>query len=1332
MENKCPSRIGGFLLVALLLFSMMSILVPQRSIAMNKPSGRTHKTVQRSPDNSLIYKSDDGSYYNAEIKNSEIMSTMHFSNYSKILMDNVTIYSSGAPIKLFEHAKLIINNAVFKFYSTTKITIYLYDESEVVISNSTADTSVRIYLYAWDQSKITLRNTDMYTYVYCHDYSSIEIHDTCNRITLYLYDDSTGTLNSSYISFTPNIYCYGSSQLSIYYSNYTNIIHCHDYSYLYVGYSYVYSIEQYENSTAYLEYTNCSSIEARGDSFLNIYQCNISGTLKMMWTNDIIAMSGPGACGLIYYSYINKLYLYSGRVTRIISSYVNYLMYFPIYNGTVEINASGIHADSSYPNYENIGSTIVSEGSSTYYLFAVGATEVKVVGTTYPAYYYLYDVDNVLIENLKSGVFQSYAWYSNLNVSNSNISWSSNYYYGSSITYMNFSTYSYLHVSTEFASVMFQNLTAAITYGSLYFGDSHVNFSNVYLTNFALTISRSVFVFDRFEAYTSGTCKFNAGFSSINGTNSIIQQEFEAYSSTIYLYNVTVDIMDIQEFELRDGYFEMGNGMIVSGNGTLVYGVVNLGLSTINMYIFDYIYLYNASLNVSGIITYSDIYDHTLRLELYDNSVAYLYRINASDTNFYLYITDSNAYVYGGEIYQIHLTHGNATLKSACVTSSITISGTSLDIWNCSIDDIIINDDSYIYLELTDAYGVYNSLPIGEEETLGEIDLPSIYLGCNQSTISVINLISYGIIDILDSTIGDFVYAFQWVVLDYSTVTGICFNTTVFTEGNVEVVNNRIITGYYENRFTGYGSTVSNPVDVLVVSDVPHEDRISLHVENSSYYGIISMGGHVEIENTNLSIILLYESGYIDISSTTINTSILLANVIYGDYLYISDTKLFHVPTYISGMYSLLIDNLLLDTPSLYLVDTDGSISQLRETYSLATVHIYNSDIDFEDSHLGVVQVFSSMVNVTRTNISDLTLEDSDVVVSESGIVIGHVWLYNNSDLEITNATIDNINVVTNDAGYYYKSITATIANSSISTSYLRYYYVTNHLGASFCNESILGEYGEKLSYVNTNLSSATHRVIFEIDKYGRATIENYTGPYKIHALYINSMLDTKPPTILPINGTNIEYELGLETNVCVKLFDATPTEYYVYLDGDPIDNRDYYNNMTLSITLSTYINTEGTHLLEIYAYDIMDNEAHITIEIITYPQQPPVFISTPDSEYDISEGESIYLSWIAEDLSPDTYMVTVNDRTVKQGVWQSGMEITYRFTGNETGEYNIVITVRDKLGLETSNTVVINVSSKASGKVTGQISNYMPLIIIPLVLIAVIIAIKSRKKKKQ
>jgi len=1265
--------------------------------------------------------------YNVEIRNSEITDDIYISNYSKVLMDNVRIYSESEAIVLDGHAELAINNSIFKYKWYSYIYIYLYDESKIILSSTTADSSMTICLVLFNRSEARVIDIDMKTQITCYDDSRLLIYNTCNTLTVNLRDNSICTANYSDLPATV-INCYENSQLYMHYSDIYGDIDCRGHSYLFADYCSIDSIEVYGNASIQLDNTNCSTAELHGDSYIHMFRSNISDSLKLEWTVDYVAMMGPGAWGMIVESYVKKLYIYSGRTTKIINSYIDYMSYYKIYNGNIEINETGTYADNYYLNYENISSTIVSSGTSSYYLYAVGAERVKIANTSYPIYIYLYNVSSATIENMDIYSMDTHVWYSTFMMLNVNTSINKNYFYNSTVILEDCNNDGYLYINARQSDIKLQSLNVSTTYGAFCFDRSRLNFTNTYVVDVGITVSNSIMTFDGFEYH--GSRKISIKFSTVNGSNGFFEQTFEVYYSSASLYNVSIDFMDVRIIQLEDGYFRMENGMITEGNGTLVYGVENLGLCSVSTYFIDEIDVYNATINASGVITYSD--SNKIKMKLYDNSSAYLYKIKAPSTYIDLYIYDSYAFVYGGKISRIEIYRGNVTLNSTTVTNEIYLSGRGLYAWNSSTEDIVVSDDSYIELEQSTVYEVYNVY--GEESILGEITLPNIGLVCTESSVSAIYLISNGFISTYMSNIDYLIYAFQWVDLENSTVNYICFNTTVFVEGYVEIVNNRIVSGYYENRFICYGSTVSNIVDVLVVSDMPHEARITLHVENSSYYGIIGIGGWIEIKNTNLSYISLLQAKHIDVSSTEVNSTLIDLNIMHADYLYIRDTNMYSryiMSLYLSGKNSFVIQDLLANVSYLSIEDSVGSVSNLTITCSDSAIHVFDSRLEFTGSHFYSFHVDSSKINATRTNLTHLSLNNSEVRIYESYTEIKNIWLYENSYLEMTNVIIDNLCTSPIYGGYYSKNMTAIVINSSIFTSYVKYYYVTSHLGATFFNGSASGEYSEKLSYINTNLSSASYDVVFYIDRYGRAIIENYTGQNIIQMLLVNSMIDTRAPTILPINGTSIEYELGLQANVCVKLYDATPTEYYVYLDGDLIDNGSYYNNMTLTIMLSKYINSEGSHTLEVYAYDIMNNENHTAIQITVYPQQAPVFISTPDSEYDISKGESIDLTWIVEDKSSDTYIIMINDKTVKQGSWQSGVEITYRFIGNETGQYNIVITVKDKLGLESTNTVVIKVEGAAGG-ILGKETSYILFILILLaLLVLMIIVIKSRKKKK-
>jgi len=316
---------------------------------------------------------------------------------------------------------------------------------------------------------------------------------------------------------------------------------------------------------------------------------------------------------------------------------------------------------------------------------------------------------------------------------------------------------------------------------------------------------------------------------------------------------------------------------------------------------------------------------------------------------------------------------------------------------------------------------------------------------------------------------------------------------------------------------------------------------------------------------------------------------------------------------------------------------------------------------------------------------------------------------------------------------YFSTDIYIDMVNSTIREEYLKIYQV-EFPEAEFDNETASGTYTMKTNYPGTITTGASPIIVFDISKYGRATITNYTGPNIIRGLVLRSEVDTNNPIVNRLNTTPVEYEYGVDAKLCYQLYDESPTMYEVRLNGSYIAGGKYQNGSKVCITISNYITSPGTYNVSIIAYDSDANVGGSYTIVKVHPQEPPKITLSPKSGYNISVGKKLILNWTAEDMSPDIYKIYKDGSLVDSNTWTSGQKISYQFQENTTGTYNITIIFYDKTGLSTSNTVIINVQAITTTTTTTTTTTRIPtnLLIAGLIALGIIIvAIVLLRRKR-
>ena len=225
-------------------------------------------------------------------------------------------------------------------------------------------------------------------------------------------------------------------------------------------------------------------------------------------------------------------------------------------------------------------------------------------------------------------------------------------------------------------------------------------------------------------------------------------------------------------------------------------------------------------------------------------------------------------------------------------------------------------------------------------------------------------------------------------------------------------------------------------------------------------------------------------------------------------------------------------------------------------------------------------------------------------------------------------------------------------------------------------------------------------------------------------------ILPSTPPQITsaPVNAS---YESGLFVELYWMASDLSPSIYEVYVNGTKKDTGTWVNNTSVVYNVSELV--AGTYNITIVFWDEVGNyNKTSTFVTVLSLQKPVVTYLNSTTQITMYDNETIVLSWKAEDASPNQYTIYVNGTSVQTAAWESGDILSYEFSGT-AGSYNVTISFSDKLGLNSSHTVILTVLQSETGGSEEQPSTDYTwiIIVVVVVVIAGAIAVYLLKIKK-
>ena len=144
------------------------------------------------------------------ISNCLVNGTILIESDAYVVFENVTFLLRHFPtiknnrflfesfMEIHDSAKVIIRNSFFNVVDYDA-NMTLYDNAQLIIENTNSSSSEKFYLFLFNSSNLTIRQSDMYSLIYLRDFSSAYIEDLTGSVEIAAVDNSqiglTGFIN---------------------------------------------------------------------------------------------------------------------------------------------------------------------------------------------------------------------------------------------------------------------------------------------------------------------------------------------------------------------------------------------------------------------------------------------------------------------------------------------------------------------------------------------------------------------------------------------------------------------------------------------------------------------------------------------------------------------------------------------------------------------------------------------------------------------------------------------------------------------------------------------------------------------------------------------------------------------------------------------------------------------------------------------------------------------------------------------------------------------------------------------------------------------------------
>ncbi|TXT55454.1 MAG: exported protein of unknown function [Candidatus Thorarchaeota archaeon] len=152
------------------------------------------------------------------------------------------------------------------------------------------------------------------------------------------------------------------------------------------------------------------------------------------------------------------------------------------------------------------------------------------------------------------------------------------------------------------------------------------------------------------------------------------------------------------------------------------------------------------------------------------------------------------------------------------------------------------------------------------------------------------------------------------------------------------------------------------------------------------------------------------------------------------------------------------------------------------------------------------------------------------------------------------------------------------------------------------------------------------------------------------------------------------------------------------YLDGVLFDNDTEWGQ-TGTLSFSPEFTSEKSYELCLRSMDELGNIGEVNLTVY-YDTSAPQLSSPADISYEVgTSGQTI--TWEVSDLTPQNYSITLDGSLWQDGDWE-GDDIITNVSGLLVGDHTLVITVYDRAGYSSTDTVEVEVTDASTTTTTG------------------------------
>ncbi|MHA2100122.1 MAG: hypothetical protein ACW99A_15715, partial [Candidatus Kariarchaeaceae archaeon] len=191
---------------------------------------------------------------------------------------------------------------------------------------------------------------------------------------------------------------------------------------------------------------------------------------------------------------------------------------------------------------------------------------------------------------------------------------------------------------------------------------------------------------------------------------------------------------------------------------------------------------------------------------------------------------------------------------------------------------------------------------------------------------------------------------------------------------------------------------------------------------------------------------------------------------------------------------------------------------------------------------------------------------------------------------------------------------------------------------------------------------------------------------------YHDTVWVTVEDTILPslTSPLDLNYEQGTTGhNISWTATDTFPGSYSIFKEGILVDSGFWSNGTPIVLDIDGYI--FGIYNITIIIFDSSGNTFSDLVWVTITDNTNPTVSSPNDLTYEYQSTGNI-ISWMANDLNPDNYVIYRNGLSVASGSWSSGIPITIDIDSLNVNSYNFTIVLIDLAGNVIADTVIIDV----------------------------------------